>query len=191
VAAASGSCVVELGAGTGYYLARVLSALPESIGLALDSSRPAVRRALQASPRIAAVACDVWEELPLRDGAADLVLDVFAPRNGSEIARVLSPEGTLIVVTPTPRHLTQLAELPGMVRVDERKEERLAAELSPWLESAGRRELEFEMSLGGAEVRALVEMGPSAHHVDSGAVAGLPDPLAVTASVTIETFRRG
>ncbi len=184
---------VDLGAGTGYQLARLLDSLPGWRGLALDASTPALRRAARAHPRMAAVACDIWGELPLRDGAADLALNVFAPRNGGEIARVLAPDGVLIVVTPTASHLQELAVLPGMLRVDERKDERVQAALSSWLSSTARRELELPLALSRADVRRLVAMGPSARHVDPDelerGLAELPDPTTVTASVTIETFR--
>jgi 23S rRNA (guanine745-N1)-methyltransferase len=176
-------CVVELGAGTGYYLATLLDAQLTSVGIALDVSRPALRRAARAHERITAVAADVWDELPLCDGVVDLVLNVFAPRNGEEIARVLAPEGELIVVTPTPRHL---AELPLPVSVDERKEERLLAELSPRLKSIARRNLDYELDLNRDDARKLIEMGPSARHVGE---VELPERMTVTVSVTVETFR--
>ena len=176
-------CVLELGAGTGYYLSALLDSQLTSDGIALDVSRPALRRAARAHERITAVAADVWDELPLRDGVVDLVLNVFAPRNGEEIARVLKPDGELIVVTPTQRHL---AELPLPVSVDERKEERLLAELSPGLKSIARRNLEYELDLSRDDARNLIAMGPSARHV---AEVELPERMTVTVSVTVETFR--
>lgn len=176
-------CVVELGAGTGYYLATLLDSQPTSHGIALDVSRPALRRAARAHERITAVAADVWDELPLRDGAVDLVLNVFAPRNGEEIARVLGPQGELIVVTPTQRHL---AELPLPVSVDERKEERLLAELSPALKSIARVGVDYELDLIREDARNLIAMGPSARHLGE---VELPRRLTVTVSVTVETFR--
>ena len=176
-------CVVDLGAGTGYYLARLLDSQPTSAGIALDASRPALRRAARAHARITAVACDIWDQLPLHDRTADLVLNVFAPRNGSEIARVLASAGELIVVTPTQRHLQ---ELPGLLSVDERKEERLLAELSPWLVQVARRNLEFVLSLPRDDARDLIAMGPSARHLTD---VELPERLDVTVSVTVETFR--
>jgi 23S rRNA (guanine745-N1)-methyltransferase len=192
--AGTAGCVVDLGAGTGYQLARVLDSLPGWLGLALDASTPALRRAVRAHARIAAVACDVWGELPLRDGAADLALNVFAPRSGSEIARVLAPRGALIVVTPTPRHLRELAGLPGMLSVDEQKAQRLEAKLSPWLDSVVGSELELDLSLSRSDARRLVAMGPSAHHTDTDQIEpqldAMTEPLAVTASVTVETFRK-
>ncbi len=53
-------CLVDVGAGTGYYLGAVLGRLPERAGLALDISKFAVRKAARAHPRIGAVACDAW-----------------------------------------------------------------------------------------------------------------------------------
>src|SRR5680860_194779 len=105
---AGAACVVELGAGTGHHLARLLDEFPATWGVALDASRPALRRAARAHPRVAAVACDAWGDLPVADDAADVVLNVFAPRNGAEIARVLAPAGALIVVTPAAEHLYEL-----------------------------------------------------------------------------------
>lgn len=43
--------VVDAGAGTGRYLGAVLAALPDAVGLALDVSKPALRRAARAHPR--------------------------------------------------------------------------------------------------------------------------------------------
>ena len=125
--APAGGCVADLGAGTGWQLARVLDALPPRPGLALDVSRPALRRAARAHPRIGAVGCDIWGALPMRPEAVGLMLNVFAPRNGAEMARVMAPDARLVVVTPTPRHLEELAGPLGLLSVDERKPERLEA----------------------------------------------------------------
>jgi 23S rRNA (guanine745-N1)-methyltransferase len=175
----SDGLVVELGAGTAYYLAAVAT----GHGLALDASKAALRRV----KRFAAVACDVWLQIPLQDGVADLVLDVFAPRNGPEIARVLAPSGTCVVVTPTPDHLLELRRF--MLDVDPRKPERLVATMQP-LRHVDHRRLDFTMTLVPDDVRALIGMGPSAHHVDVDALA-LPEQTEVTGSVSIDTFRRG
>jgi 23S rRNA (guanine745-N1)-methyltransferase len=179
-------CVLDLGAGTGWYLARVLDRLPARTGLALDLSKHALRRAAKAHPRIAAVACDAWRPLPVRDAAAALVLSVFAPRNGPEIARVLGPGGALLVVTPTERHLTELVEGLGLLTVDERKPDRLAARLGPHLELERRTEREWPLGLTPEDVANAVAMGPSAHHVSA---ASADAPPAVTASVAISAYR--
>jgi 23S rRNA (guanine745-N1)-methyltransferase len=188
------SCIVDLGAGTGRYLAAVLDHLPGRAGLALDLSKHALRRAARAHPRAAAVACDAWRRLPLRDGVAGLVLSVFAPRHGAEIARVLRPGGALVVVTPTKRHLAEMVATLGLLSVDERKPERLAGQLEPHLSPAGRAEHEWRIALDRSAMSDLVAMGPSARHIDTAEldrrVAGLAEPVEVTASVRISVYRR-
>jgi 23S rRNA (guanine745-N1)-methyltransferase len=140
------------------------------------------------------VVCDAWRPLPVRDGAADVLLNVFAPRNGPEMRRVLRPGGRLLVVSPTPRHLAELVVELGLLGVDSRKEERLAATLEPHLTAAGSEELEFSMELTHAEVRTVVGMGPSAWHTDPDALArrieALPERMRVTGSVRLSAFER-
>ena len=142
--------------------------MPGRVGLALDLSKHALRRAARAHPRIGAAACDVWRGLPVRSSVAALVLCVFAPRDGAEIARVLRPGGALLLVTPTGRHLAELVSALGLLSVDERKEERIAAKLDAHLRLERRVERDWALALSRADVANVVAMGPSARHVSSG-----------------------
>ena len=124
----------------GSYLAAVLDALPGAVGLALDVSKPALRRAARAHPRAGAVLADAWRRLPLADA-----------RRGADPGRVRAPQrrrssagscartARSLVVTPGRR--TTSAELVGplgLLGVDPDKAERLAATLGPWFTLAGR-----------------------------------------------------
>jgi 23S rRNA (guanine745-N1)-methyltransferase len=194
VAASPAGDAIDLGAGTGYYLAAVLERLPSARGLALDVSKHALRVAARADPRIGAVGCDAWAGLPVRDAAAALVVNVFAPRDPAELARVLAPGGSLVVVTPNRAHLSELVSAVGMLTVQERKRERLEGKLGTLFEAAGETAVERTLVLDHTDVAALVAMGPSARHLSeqqvAERVAALPDPLAVTLSVTVATYRR-
>jgi 23S rRNA (guanine745-N1)-methyltransferase len=192
--AASGTgCVADVGAGTGYHLAAVLDRMPGRAGLALDSSKFALRRAARAHPRIGAVGCDVWRPLPVADSAAALVLNVFAPRHGPELRRILDPAGTLLVVTPARDHLEEIVSPLGLLTVDQRKPERLAEKLEPYFGLASRREHTETLSLPRRAVAELVAMGPSSWHVDGTALgarlAKLPEPVPVTLAVTLSAYR--
>lgn len=185
--------VVDAGAGTGYYLAAVLDALADRHGLALDVAKAAIRRAARAHARAGAAVADVWRGLPLADGCADLVLNVFAPRNANEFRRVLRPDGALIVVTPRTDHLAELVGALGLVRVDPAKQDRLAAALGAGFDLESRRALTFALRLDRADAARVVAMGPSAWHTDPVAIRAqidrLPEPIEITAAVQLSVYR--
>jgi len=193
VLARAGGLAVDAGAGTGYYLAALLDRYPRILGLALDVAKPALRRAARAHPRAFAARADIWRALPVADGAADLVLNIFAPRNGPEFARVLRPGGELLVVTPSAGHLAELIDALGLLRVDPAKEQRLEQSLGATFTLTEQRELTQPLRLRDAEARTLVGMGPSAWHTDPDAlargVAALPEPVTATARVVIHRYR--
>ncbi|MBQ0985445.1 methyltransferase domain-containing protein [Streptomyces sp. F63] len=183
--------VLDVGCGTGYYLAGVLDELPGARGLGLDTSAHALRSAARAHARAAAAAWDVFRPFPLADGVADVVLDVFAPRNPGEFHRVLKPAGRLIVVRPTGRHLAELrGRLPAMVAVDPAKEERLHRTLDPFFGAAATERLEYAAPLAGLDALDLVAMTPSARHVSrADLTGGGPLPDQVTVSVLATAYR--
>jgi 23S rRNA (guanine745-N1)-methyltransferase len=104
-AAWPGGLVLDVGAGTGHHLASILDGLPTAYGLAVDSSKAAARRSTKAHARADAIVADVWRPLPVGDSSVGVLTDIFAPRNAPEFARVLRPDGVLVVVTPAVDHL--------------------------------------------------------------------------------------
>lgn len=195
-AAAEGGAgaIVEVGAGTAHHLARALERAPERRGIALDVSRPALRRAARAHPRAAAVGADAWRPLPLRDGVAGAVLCVFAPRHGPELHRVLAPGGVLVVATPEPGHLAELRGALGLLDVDPRKPQRLARRLGDGFAPRSSARVAWTMRLDREAQVALAAMGPSAFHVEAAELerraAALPARLDVTAAVTVAVYDR-
>ena len=184
--------LIDLGGGTGHHLAALLDRLPGAAGVVLDSSAYAARRAARVHPRAMAVVADSWARLPVRDGAVDRALVVFAPRNGPETARVLAPGGRLVVITPAAEHLAELVGPLSLLRVDPDKTARLAGALEPHLRrvaATGHRE---ELLLDPAAVIALVGMGPHARHLSREAlvatVGRLPAPVRVTVAVDVTTY---
>lgn len=186
--------VLDLGGGTGQHLAGVLDRAPGAVGVVLDASRYAARRAARSHPRAMAVVADSWSTLPVRSGSVDRVLVVFAPRNGAETARVLSPHGQLVVVTPAAAHLGELVGPLGLLSVDPDKTARLAGSLEPHLVPLAERRREDVLVLDRAAVTTLVGMGPHARHLSGAglaeAVSRLPDRVSVTVAVDVRTYGR-
>ncbi|MEV7134660.1 methyltransferase domain-containing protein [Arthrobacter sp. NPDC093128] len=185
------AAVLDAGTGTGHYLQRLLAAFPAS-AIGLDISKFALRRAARLNPGAINLVSDVWQPLPVRDDAVDVVTVVFAPRNAVEFARVLRPGGRLIVVTPRTGHLAEVAGQTGMLGIEPAKEERLAASLDAHFESHSVRELDLELRLEPADVGNLALMGPAGHHLDRSAldaiVAGLAPVTTVSARFRISVF---
>ena len=186
--------VLDVGAGPGHHLRAVLERLDGAVGIALDASVPAARRAARAHPRIGAVVADVWRGLPVRSGAVALLLDVFAPRNADEFSRVLAPAGALLVVAPGSGHLAELVGALGLLTVEPGKTERLDARLAGRFILARRREIVVPLRLTRPEVSALAGMGPSAWHARprelARDVARLPELTQVTGIFTLSGYRR-
>jgi 23S rRNA (guanine745-N1)-methyltransferase len=184
--------LLDVGAGTGAHAAAVLQRFPEALGVAIDVSAFACRRAARAHPSLAAVRADVWARIPLGDRTADAALDVFSPRNGAELARVLTPGATLVVVTPADEHLAQLREFHTL-SIHPRKDAELHEHLGEWFDELSAQPLAWTMTLTPQQAAGVLAMGPSARHLRRGALKRLRDrtqSLTVTAAVDVRSFRR-
>lgn len=183
--------VLDAGTGTGHYLHALLATVPAA-AIGLDISKFALRRAARMNPDAVNLVSDVWQPLPVADAAVDVVTVVFAPRNAAEFARVLRPGGRLIVVTPRPGHLAEIADQAGMLGIEPAKEERLASSLEGHFAAHSTRELDLELGLGPDDVGNLALMGPAGHHLDPAAleavVGTLPPVTKVSARFRMSVF---
>jgi 23S rRNA (guanine745-N1)-methyltransferase len=191
-AAADQLLALDIGAGTGRDLAEVLQRSGRSRGIAIDVSRAACRSIARSHPSLAVVRADVWSQIPLADGSADLVLNAFAPRNGTELARVMRPGGTLVVATAGQGHLRELQGLHSL-SVHPDKPAQLRRQLEPWFREVASEPVEWQLSLDGPAAANLLRMGPSARHLHPGALDELArsaEPVLVGAAVEVSAFLR-
>nr|WP_256461047.1 hypothetical protein [Agromyces larvae] len=183
--------MADLGSGTGFYSAVVSRDLGAERVLVADRSPDAVRWSRRHHREVTGreatgVVLDLWRPLPIVDGAADLILDVFAPRNPPEYARILSPAGAVIVVVPTSRHLAELRAAGSLLEIPDGKDERVIEQFTAaGLSLAGRRPVDHSFSAAEDQLAQLVAMGPSAHHRAEGEPV---EARTVTASVEVLAF---
>ncbi|MFD5277798.1 methyltransferase domain-containing protein [Pseudarthrobacter sp. NPDC058362] len=188
--------VLDSGTGTGHYLRAVLDASAAAgrpaAALGLDISKFALRRAARLNPEALNVVWDVWRPLPLADDSVDAVTVVFAPRNPAEFARVLRPGGRLVVVTPRPGHLNIVADLTGMLGIEESKEDRLGQAMAEHFDTHSAAPVDIPLELSRRDAADLALMGPAGHHSDRESVearlAGVPEPLQTGARFQVTVF---
>jgi len=183
--------LLDAGAGGGHYVADLLSRCGGR-AVALDISSAACRRAARIPGAVGAVVADAWAPLPLVDGGFDAVLSVFAPRQPAEFARVLAPDGRLLVATPRPDHLIELRQALTLLDVGADKDDRLHTALRPHFVLMSRQECRSLLHLDTATIHDVVSMGPNAFHQDPAAlrsrIASLPDPQPVTLNVAVTAW---
>ena len=121
-----------------------------------------------------------------------ILLVIFAPRNASEFARILKPGGSLIVVTPQPTHLGEIAEVAGLLTIQEEKEAALSQSMASHFSLVRSEEVVRPLDLAPADVGNVALMGPAGHHLDpvalGKALAQLPDRTRATAAFRISVF---
>lgn len=180
----SAPLILDCGAGTGHYLHRLLQDHPQAHGIAVDLSPAGLKRAAK-HPRALALTWDLWQPLPFPDAAADLVLNIFAPRNPPEYARALRPQGLVAVALPRPDHLLQL-RAAGLLGQHQEKRAQLAQQMQPQFgEPVAHRRLSSQLPLSTDLAADLVLMGPAGHHLDPVEVRSRAAALP-TGQVTVD-----
>jgi 23S rRNA (guanine745-N1)-methyltransferase len=203
--------LLDLGCGEGSYLRRVAQSQATTLAAqgwrlyGLDLSRDAIRMAAgraaldareaaghaaghpaaSSSPPLTWVVASARDRLPFADGGVGALLDVFAPRAAEEFARVVTPGGLLVVVTPLAEHLAEArAALPWLLSPQPDKDERLRTELEGDFALVEARTIRFTLALDAAALADLAAMTPH-RAVDSDSLLA-----AVRAATTCASGQR-
>lgn len=184
---------VDLGCGEGYYSRAIKDGLSPGGELAgLDISREAIRQAARRHPDI------TWlvgssAAVPLATAGCELVTCLFAPLLPAEMARVLVPGGTLLLVVPGERHLQALREAL-FDEVREHRPDKVLDALQADFRLCERRELTFPLQLANADLRRLLQMTPYAWRAQpqrGAALAAREDFVAEASFVLFRLARNG
>lgn len=182
--------LLDAGSGTGHYSERVSKALAEATRvLATDIAAEAVRRSVRHIGPSGAdgLVADIWRPLPIRDGIADAVINVFAPRNPAEFRRILRDNGCLVIATPQQDHLLELRRAVPMLDVPANKTRRVTEELADHFVLEQVSPVRYTLPISRDMAVALRSMGPSAHH--GSELGGAVLPHRVTVAVDVLRFR--
>ncbi|KZN66601.1 hypothetical protein N473_09415 [Pseudoalteromonas luteoviolacea CPMOR-1] len=157
VASKTPKAVIDLGCGEGFYTQAIATAVTDSTAVyGLDISKPAVKYAAKryTKPNFSVASS---KDAPFKSEYADVVLSIFAPVFTQESARLLQPDGTLIVVGPGPKHLFELKQkIYDDVRLHE------APECPEGFEVVEQTLVEDNQSVASDIVEHLIKMTPFA-----------------------------
>ena len=187
----AGAGILDAGCGEGYYLHRLMESSPGDDGYGLDISKEAVRLAARNKSACYVVA-SVHQDLPFGASSLDIVLNVFAPRNPAEFARVLRPGGLALVVVPAAGHLAALHDVLGLPHIDGDKERRAISDFDGALIPSHSETLRYTRALPPADVFDLIQMTPTFWHLSDEARAGMSvlPGLVIEFAFTLIVLRR-
>lgn len=168
----SDSNVLDAGCGEGFYLKRLKEHLTGKQGetiaveyFGVDISKFAVRQATQRDRTMNwFVGSNL--DLPFADRSFDAILNVFSPADFRQFARVLRPEGCLLIVTPGPKHLNGLREI---IYPEAREHSRstVSKEAEPFFSLLDEKRITYPLELtDGEAIMDLLAMTPYFWHID-------------------------
>lgn len=192
-------CIADAGCGEGYYLDRVRDALPARADpgalafIGSDVSREAAALAARRTPAINIVAADSWGRLPYRTASLMALLNLFAPRNPAEFARIVAPGGLLAIVIPAADHLRELRATLPLLSIQAGKRAAILAQFVGAFALVEAVPLAFTLELTGEDAADLLRMTPNAHHLTDTAIAARAATLPrwVGARCELLLLRRG
>lgn len=190
--------ILDVGCGEGYYVGRLGDYLRQQIGdlplclYGMDAAKEAARLGARRHTHVQFFVANVRNTLLFPDNAVQIILNIFAPRDAAEFARVLAADGTAFVIIPNPDHLASLRSALPLLDLEPDKREHLMAQFADAFTLLRERSLTFKVELDAPALRDLIAMTPSYWHLgekDWKAVESM-GPRQVQASFTILSFGR-
>lgn len=181
--------LLDSGCGEGWYSTTLAQSAEKTT--AFDISKDAVKRAAKRDRGLSWLVASS-ADIPLQDESVDAVTAIFSPLTPAETARVMRPDGLLLVAAPGERHLWELREaLYPEVRAHQA--EKWQEELAPLFDFHSESRVHFRIDLpDNASLNHLLKMTPHywrAARERRTAVEQLP-AFSTEADFRILAFRR-
>ncbi len=152
----SAMSILDCGCGEGCFLGALTG-----IRFGVDISKEAIRCAAKRYKDANWIVANAMRKLPFADHSMDVILSVLAPRNPEEFARILKPDGALILGVPGPNHLIELrSRLAANAGDFEEKADEAAAKCAPHFKETHRELLSYQQTLSAAQLADLIQMTP-------------------------------
>jgi 23S rRNA (guanine745-N1)-methyltransferase len=189
VAADRPGIVLDIGCGEGHYTRTVAATTVLGVDIAKAAVAAAARAHADGWYAVASAA-----DLPLRDAAIDLALNVFGPIAAAEMARIVRPGGAVVTAHPGAAHLEGLRSLVyAQARPHEVKPP--LRDAGEWFTQTGSMLITFDVAATDvADLRDLFAMTPYRWHappdIDVRLAAAAAPRFETVAQVLVTTYRR-
>jgi 23S rRNA (guanine745-N1)-methyltransferase len=163
--------ILDAGCGEGYYLDRLQQHLVKQFPhaqccyIGLDISKEAIRMAAKRYRAAQFVVANLKERLVFTDHVFHVLLNIFAPRNVDEFARVLVPGGIAVVVIPAPVHLLQLRSTFHLLSIEENKQPHVIEQFAGQFELVNLRTIAYKVRLSREAMMQAILMTPNYWHM--------------------------
>ena len=187
------SVLVDAGCGEGYHLGHLSQSLRRGRFYGFDISKWSVRLAARRYDAVTWAVANVVRRIPVRDESVDVLVSIFAPRNPSEIHRILKRGGLALLVIPGPGHLLELCErLLDYVADQSPKKDATLADYHPHFQLIQEERVTVPLHLEQPMIRHLIAMTPLQWKSRKSALtqAQRLNALHVTASFTLLSLVR-
>ncbi len=186
-----GACVIDAGCGEGYYSCRIAEEGYRVLGfdLSKDAVNSGAKRAKREKRDNAFFGVASVYSLPIKDGCADALVNIFAPCAEDEYCRALKEGGIFAFVYAGEKHLMGLKR--SLYDTVYENEER--ADLPKQMELVEKRRVLYEITLAGnAQIQNLFSMTPYYWRTsleDKKKLLGL-ETLTTDVDIIIEIYKK-
>ena len=172
--------ILDAGCGEGFFLSEILKG--ESVGkIGFDISKDAIRLAAAKGKDTLWLVADI-NNIPIKNGTVDVLLDILTPANYAEFSRVLTKGGLLIKVLPGADYLKELRELlQGELQSDDYSNERTKDYFLRHAKLVTEQRLSYQVNLTPALALDFARMTPMTEHIQIDSL-----PIGKLSKMTIE-----
>ncbi|MCI8285012.1 MAG: methyltransferase domain-containing protein [Firmicutes bacterium] len=163
--------ILDAGCGEGFYANQIQCRTQRNL-YAFDISKDSIQLASKNdnSNSIKWFVGDL-SAIPLKNNSADCILNIFSPANYKEFHRILAPDGWILKIVPTDRHLT---EIRNKAKEQLRNKEYSNQQVIEYFEKAfiftDRKKITHRFSLNEKDRQSFIEMTPLLFNVDKKAI---------------------
>ncbi len=163
--------LLDIGCGEGFYSRQLLQNTDKEI-LAFDISKDSVQIAAKSdSTHRGKWFVSDLAKLPLQNGCADIILDIFSPANYGEFKRVLSDRGYIIKVIPTAEHVKELRDkASAQLNQKDYSNQKIIDHFKEYFDLVVQEEVTATNACSEKERQAFIKMTPLLFNVDDSLI---------------------